>query len=138
MPATFEVEVVAADRTVFKGPAVSLVLPGVDGYLGVLHGHAPLVTALAIGVITITQPDNHLEIIAVSGGFAEVLQQKTIILADAAELAAEIDIERARLAQQRAEERLRTASPGENIDVERARIALLRAINRLHAAERAS
>ena len=58
MPPTFEVEVVAADRTVFKGPAVSLVLPGTDGYLGVLHGHAPLITALAIGEITITLPDN--------------------------------------------------------------------------------
>ncbi len=135
MPATFDLEVVAADRTVFKGPAISVVLPGADGYLGVLHGHAPLVTALTIGEITITLPDNQQKIIAVSGGFAEVLQQKTVILAEAAELAEEIDIERARQAQQRAEERLRTAA--ENIDVDRAKIALLRAINRLQVATRA-
>jgi len=135
MTSTFDLAVVAADRTVFAGSAVSVVLPGTDGYLGVLPGHAPLITALAIGEISITLPDNQKKIIAVSGGFAEVLQQKTVILADAAELAEEIDIERAHQARQRAEECLRT--PGENIDVEHVKISLLRALNRLQVASRA-
>jgi len=134
MPATFDLEVVSADRTVFKGPVVSVVLPGMDGYLGVLFGHAPLITALGIGEIVITLPDKQEMVIAVSGGFAEVVPQKTVILADSAELANEIDIERARLALQRAEERLRT--PGEDTDVDRARTALMRAANRLRVAER--
>ena len=132
MAATFDVEVVAADRTVYNGPAVSLVLPGVDGYLGVLRGHAPLVTALGIGEITITLPNNQTQVIAVSGGFAEVLPQKVVVLADAAELSDEIDIERARLARERAEERLHV--PGESTDVDRARTALMRALNRLKVA----
>ena len=112
---------VAADRTVFKGPAVSLVLPGVDGYLGVLHGHAPLVTALAIGVITITQPDNH------TGNHRRLRRLRRSAAAENHHPRRRRgtrgrDRHRTRrLAQQRAEERLRTASPGENIDVERAK-----------------
>ncbi len=129
----FEVEVVAADRKVFSGQAVSLVAPGVDGYLGVLSGHAPLMSALGVGTITITPPSGTPVAIAVSGGFIQVTSDHVTILADSAELASDIDIERARLALARAEERLHTA--GESIDVERAKAALLRALNRLRVAQ---
>ena len=129
----FDVEVVAADRKVFTGQAVSLVAPGADGYLGILHDHAPLITSLAVGAITIVTAENQPPIIiAISGGFMEVTGDKVIILADTAEMAQDIDIERARLALERAEGRLRGAEEG--TDVDRAKAALLRALNRLRIA----
>lgn len=135
MANSFTVDVVAADKKLFSGDAVSLLAPGADGYFGVLRGHAPLVAALQVGELEITPADNRGKIlIAVSGGFIEVTQEHVEVLADSAELAAEIDLERARQAHQRAEERLR--QPGEDIDVERAEAALARASNRLRVAER--
>ncbi|HEX2948905.1 MAG TPA: F0F1 ATP synthase subunit epsilon [Armatimonadota bacterium] len=131
----FTVEIVSADRKLYSGEAVSITIPGADGYFGVLRGHAPLVSAMMIGEITITPPDNKPPIIfAVSGGFAEVSAEHVVILADTAELAEEIDVERARLAKERAEERLQEA--GGDIDVTRAQAALMRAINRLRVATR--
>ncbi|MHB9026590.1 MAG: ATP synthase F1 subunit epsilon [Armatimonadota bacterium] len=133
MPPTFDVLVVAADRQIYQGPAVSVVVPALDGYLGILRGHAPLYAALKVGVITIQLPDTQTPMeIAVSGGFVEVSAERVLVLADSAELAAEIDIERALHAKERAEERIRQGGP--DTDVDRARIALLRAINRLRAA----
>ena len=130
----FTVDVVAADRKLFSGEAVSLVVPGIDGYFGVLREHAPLVGALKVGEISITPPDNKPSIlIAVSGGFVEVKPDHVTILADAAELAEEIDIERARMAKERAEQLLQARD--ENIDVDRAQTALARAVNRLRVAE---
>ena len=134
MAAIYEVVVVSADRQLFCGPAVSLVAPGVDGYFGVLAGHAPLIAALGIGELDITSPDGTELAIAIEGGFVEVTPDRVEILADAAELAEDIDIERARLAAQRAEELLREKSTDVNFD--RAQLALLRALNRLRVAER--
>ncbi|MEI7831672.1 MAG: F0F1 ATP synthase subunit epsilon [bacterium] len=129
----FDIEVVAADRRLFTGDADSVIIPGEDGYFGVLAGHAPLVSSLKIGEITIIPPTGEEPIIiAVHGGFAQVNSEKVLILADSAELAHEIDIERAEKARQRAEERI--MAPGENIDIERAQVALQRALNRLKVA----
>lgn len=129
----FEVEIVAADRRLYSGQAESLVIPGTDGYFGVLSGHAPLVSALAVGELIIKPPGKPAMLMAVAGGFAEVLPDHVVILADAAELAEEIDIERARQARERAEERLRERGGGE-MDIDRAQAALMRAINRLRVA----
>jgi F-type H+-transporting ATPase subunit epsilon len=130
----FQVEVVAADRMLFQGEVESMVIPGADGYFGVLYGHAPLVAALSIGMLTITAPGQKTPTeIALAGGFVEVTPTKVIVLADAAELTSEIDAERARIAKERAEERLRS---GGDIDFDRAQAALLRAVNRLKAAGR--
>lgn len=130
----FDVDVVSADRRIFTGQAVSVVVPATDGYLGILTGHAPLVAGLAVGRVTITPPGGALPLtIAVSGGFVEVAHDRVIILADTAELSTDIDVERARLSVQRAEERLRAQTP--EIDVDRAKAALLRALNRLNTAE---
>jgi F-type H+-transporting ATPase subunit epsilon len=130
----FEVEVVAVDHKVFLGQAVSLVAPAVDGYVGVLRGHAPLVAALATGILTITPAEKRPVIeVAVSGGFMDVTPDRVTILADTAELAEEIDLERARQARVRAEQRLLAGAS--DIDITRAQAALLRAINRIRAAE---
>ncbi len=129
----FDIEVVSADHMLYTGDADSVIIPGEDGYFGVLAGHAPLISSLQIGEITITPPTGEEPIvIAVHGGFAQITSEKVLILADAAELAEHIDVERAEKARQRAEERI--MAPGGNIDVDRAQIALLRALNRLKAA----
>ena len=135
MPNSFSVDVVAADKKLYSAEAVSLVAPGADGSFGVLRGHAPLVAALKVGELVITPVGNQpKKIIAISGGFIEVTQVHVEVLADAAELAEQIDLDRARQARERAEARLRQA--GGDIDVARAEIALARATNRLRVAER--
>lgn len=131
-----DIEVVAADRKLFVGKAVSMVIPGVDGYFGVLHGHAPLVAALGIGELDITRPDDGSKVrIAIAGGFAEVMPDRVVVISDAAEMAEQIDIERARQAKERAEARLAVViAAGADTDVDRAKVALMRAINRLKIA----
>ena len=137
MPLTFAVEIVSADHKVYSGQSVSLIMPGVDGYFGVLSGHAPLIAALGIGMITLQPPGGELPILfAVAGGFAEVTQDQVTVLAETAEQAQEIDVERARLAAERARTRLaEAAGKRETTDIDRARAALMRALNRLRVAE---
>ncbi len=127
-----ELTVVTPERVVLKESVYSLVLPGVDGYLGVLPNHAPMLAALKIGVVKYRRPGGEFSPLAVSGGFFEVSNNKAVILADSAERPEEIDLNRARAARERAEKRLR--SKAENIDFHRAQLALQRAINRLRVA----
>ncbi len=109
-------------------------IPARGGYLGVLPGHAPLLTELETGEVRYRK-DNDDYFVAVSGGYAEVLGDRVILLAEAAERAGEIDVERSRKAHARAEARLaRLNDPA--IDMERARAALARAANRLKVADR--
>ena len=131
--AAFDVQVVSADRKLFSGKCTTLVAPGIDGYFGVLFGHAPMIAALGIGRLDLTPADGSVMHIAIAGGYAEVTPDRVEILADTAEMAAEIDIERARQAIRRAEGRMREKSTDVNFD--RAQAALLRAENRLRVAE---
>jgi len=131
MAHAFDIEVVAVDHKVYTGQAVSVTIPGADGYFGVLSGHAPLIASLGVGMITITPPSGQPVVLAVSGGFAEVVNDHVTILAETAELAEQIDVERARQALERARERL---AGKEGTDVDRARAALMRALNRLRVA----
>ncbi|MDN5347036.1 MAG: F-type H+-transporting ATPase subunit epsilon [Clostridia bacterium] len=125
-------EVVTPERVVLKTKAVSARLPGVLGYLGVLPGHTPLATALQAGVVFYRDAAGEEKRVAVSGGFLEIGHDRVIVLADTAERAEEIDVERARQAKERAERRLKERPPG--LDVARAESALRRAIARLKAA----
>lgn len=124
-------EVITPERVVLTATAASVVVPGALGYLGILPGHAPLVTSLVPGVVTYREEGEEKRL-AVSGGFLEVVDDRVILLADTAEKAEEIDVERARRAKERAERRLKERPPG--VDVARAEIALRRAIARLKAA----
>lgn len=133
MALPFDIEVVAADHKVYSGQAVSVVAPGADGYFGIMAEHAPMIAALKVGILDITPPENLPTVeFAISGGFLRVDHDRVTILADTAELATEIDIERARQAMERAEERLH--APGTDINVDRAQAALMRALNRLRVA----
>jgi F-type H+-transporting ATPase subunit epsilon len=131
--ATIQLEVVSAERLVFSGEVEKVVAPGAQGQLGVLPHHAPLMTLLDPGELMVTQDGSEI-CIAVTGGFMEVRPDHIIILADAAERADEIDIERAEEAKRRAEERLR----GEvtEVDLAKAEVALKRSLMRLRAVQR--
>jgi len=122
-------EVITPERVILKTEAGSITAPGVLGYLGVLPKHAPLITPLKAGVVTYRREGAGEERLAVSGGFLEAGPEHVIILADTAEKAAEIDVERARQARERAKKRLRERAP--DLDVARAEAALQRAMARL-------
>jgi len=131
--ATIRLEIITAERQVFSDDVNTVVAPGVEGELGILPHHAPLITMLKPGEVLIRK-DNEETYLFVSGGFLEVRPDKIIVLADACERAEEIDIERAEAAKRRAEERLKTHTP--ELDMARAQAALLRSLVRLRVAER--
>jgi len=131
--ATLRLEIITAERQVFSDDVNTVVVPGVDGELGVLPHHAPLITMIRPGEVLVRK-DSEETYLFVSGGFLEVRPDKIIILADACERYDEIDIERAEAAKRRAEEGLKTHPP--ELDVTQAQAALLRAIVRLKVAER--
>ncbi len=124
------IEVVTPERVVFKDTIDALVLPGSQGYLGVLPDHAPMVSALKAGVLKYKAAGSYRRI-AVSGGFAEVSDNRVTVLADTAERAEEIDVTRARASAERARRRLKEKAAG--VDVTRAEASLQRAIARLRA-----
>src|SRR6202521_132206 len=131
MPDTFQLEIVTPEKKVVDTAATEVQIPGKNGYLGVLPGHAPLITELAVGEISYCENSQESRL-AMAWGFAEVLPDKGTILADAAERPSEIDVERAREAKQRAEQKL--TSGDTTVDVERALDALHRAETRLDVA----
>lgn len=134
MPRPYRLEIITPERRLLDREVVSLIAPGVEGYLGVMAGHAPLITELTVGKLMLRYEDDDVDYVAVSGGFMEVTGEHTIILAQSAEFAGEIDVERARRAADRAKRRLARESGEEEIDIGRARAALMRAINRLNTA----
>ena len=133
MDPTFLLRIVTPDRQVLREDAEEVQIPGREGYLGILPGHAPLISELKIGEITY-RTGGELRHLAVSWGFLEVLPDQVTILAEAAEKAEEIDVERARAAKERAEKLLR--SPNPDTDLNRAQVALERALIRLQVASR--
>jgi F-type H+-transporting ATPase subunit epsilon len=131
--ATFKLEIVTAERMVFSDEVSALIAWGVEGQLGILPHHAPLMTMLQPGDLMIRK-DKEEEYLAISGGFLEVRPDKVIILADACERVDEIDIARAEEAKKRAQETLK-AGPL-TADAAAAEAALRRSLARLKVAER--
>ena len=120
----------------YEAEVNSLVAPGSGGYLGILSHHAPIITALRPGKIEFHDASDQIHILAVTAGFLEVSANKATILADAAEDADKIDIERARAAYQREKVRLVSAGDGEtSIDLPSCRAAIERAENRIRIYE---
>jgi F-type H+-transporting ATPase subunit epsilon len=110
MADTFQFEIVTPDRQVVEDVAEEMEIPGRDGYLGILPGHAPLITELGVGEITYRN-GGVTHRYAVAWGFAEVLPGKVTILAETAERPSEIDVARAQKAKAQAESILKTADP---------------------------
>src|SRR5712664_396191 len=130
LPETIELVIVTPEKQLLRQKVVEVQLPGENGYLGVLPGHAPLITELGIGELSYHDLGGrefvHIEIVL---GFAEVLPDRGTVLAETAERAEEIDLQRAKDALARAEKRLASNDP--NIDWDRANIALQRALIRI-------
>lgn len=130
-----QVDVVTIERRVYSAEDVEMVVaPAVEGTMGVLPRHEPLVAALAEGELRIVRPGAS-EVLAIGGGFMQVRPRHVVVMADVAERAAEIDLERAERARRRAEQRLEAAP--QDLDAERALAALRRAQVRVKVARRA-
>jgi F-type H+-transporting ATPase subunit epsilon len=134
MAETLHLQIVTPDKRLVSEDVDQVQIPGKSGYLGVLPGHAPLLSELMIGEISYTKGGT-TQYLAVSWGFAEVLPDKVTILADAAERADEIDVKRAQDAKARAEEALRKGA--QDLDYDATLFALRRAEVRLEVAGRA-
>ncbi|MCI0352485.1 MAG: F0F1 ATP synthase subunit epsilon [Acidobacteriales bacterium] len=133
MASTFQLEIVTPERLLVSDVAEEMQIPGKSGYLGILPLHAPLITELGVGEISYRK-GSETRHLAVAWGFAEVLPDKVTILAETAERAEEIDVERAQRAKQQAEAALKKGP--QDTDYQLAEIALERAITRLKVAEK--
>jgi F-type H+-transporting ATPase subunit epsilon len=131
---SLKLDIVTAERIVYSEEVDIVVAPGVEGQLGILPHHAPLMTILQSGELLVRR-GNQEDSMAISGGFLEVRPDRVIVLADSAERAEEIDVARAEAARKRAEERLRERKV-EGLDETRAEASLHRAITRLSVAEK--
>jgi F-type H+-transporting ATPase subunit epsilon len=134
LPAKIHLTVVTPERSLVNEAVDELQIPGACGYLGVLPGHAPLFTELKVGELGYKK-DGRWTWLSVAWGFAEILPDQARILAETAERANEIDVDRATRAKQRAEERLKKG--GDDIDYKRALIALERAVIRIQVSQKA-
>src|ERR1035438_4718874 len=133
MADSLQLEVATPERALARELVSDLQLPGKNGYLGILPGHAPLLALLGIGMLTYTV-DGKKRYLAVHEGFLEVLEDHVRVLADVAERAEEIDVQRARAALQRAQEE--GLNPALGVDPGAALLAMARAKTRLEAAEK--
>jgi F-type H+-transporting ATPase subunit epsilon len=131
--ATVKLDIVTAEKVVYSDDVDIVIAPGQDGQLGILPHHAPLMTTLNAGEL-IARKGKQEFLLAISGGFLEVLPDRIIVLADAAERAEEIDIARAEEARKRAQEKL--AHSTSQIESATAEAALRRAIARIEVADR--
>jgi F-type H+-transporting ATPase subunit epsilon len=132
--ATLHLEIVTIERKVLDDEVNMVIAPGSEGVLGILPHHTPLLTALTFGELQIKKDGQEDQFFAIGGGFMEVQPTHIVVLADSAEYAEEIDIERAAAARRRAEEAIARAP--EQQELERAEAALRRNITRLKVAER--
>ena len=137
LPESIELVIVTPERQLLRETVVGVTLPGGDGCLGILPGHAPLITELGIGELTYRAKGagepGHLAIIS---GFAEVLGDRVTVLAETAERPEEIDVARAEEAKKRAEQRLTTAASDPEVDWARAAVALQRSLIRIQVARK--
>ena len=131
MAETLQLEIVTPDRMIVSDTAQEIQIPGKSGYLGILPGHAPLITEIAVGEIAYRKA-NETRYLSVAWGFAEVLPEKVTILAETAERPADINLARAQAAKQRAEARIKQG--GTDLDYQRAEDALQRAQTRIDVA----
>ena len=133
--ASIKLEIVTAERVVYTEDVDIVLAPGMEGQLGILPHHAPLMTILQSGEI-LARRGTEEDIMAISGGFLEVRPDSVIILADSAERAEEIDEERAQAAKERAEKRLEEKGVAVDLDAARVEASLRRAMARLSVLEK--
>lgn len=131
-----DLQIVTPERMLVQETVDEVQIPGADGYFGVLPGHTPLLAALSVGELWYRKGQDKTYL-SLANGFAEVLPDRVTILAQLAERAEEIDVERAESARRRAAERLdQRADQRSDVDYERARLALLKSMTRLQVSSR--
>lgn len=131
LPQTIELQIVTPQKHVLAETVEAIEIPGKEGYLGVLPGHAPLISELGIGVLAYRK-GRQTRYLTIIQGYAEVLPDRVIVLAEISERAEEIDIERVRAAQQKAEAQMAKASAGSS-EWQEQRLAVERALARTQA-----
>ena len=134
LPEAIELQIVTPERHVLQETVQSVEIPGKEGYLGVLPGHAPLLTELGVGILGYRKGSEN-RFLTVIGGYAEVLPDRVIVLAEISEKAEDIDVARSKAAEARAQGELAKAPAG-SADWEREKLALDRALIRMQAAGR--
>jgi F-type H+-transporting ATPase subunit epsilon len=134
LPEDIELQIVTPQRHVLQETVQSVEIPGKEGYLGILPGHAPLITELGIGILAYRKGAES-RFLTIIHGYAEVLPDRVIVLAEVSERAEEIDVARSRAAQERAQAELAKAGVGSD-DWQRQQLALNRALVRMQAAAR--
>jgi F-type H+-transporting ATPase subunit epsilon len=132
---SLKLDIVTAERVVYSEDVDAVIAPGVEGQLGILPHHAPLMTTLQAGELLVRRGGGE-DTLAISGGFLEVRPDRVIVLADTAERAEEIDMERAEAAKKRAEQRLKERGVTPGLDEARSSASLQRAIARLTVGEK--
>ena len=132
---SLKLDIVTAERIVYSEDVDAVIAPGIEGQLGILPHHAPLMTILQAGELVVRKGSEE-DSLAISGGFLEVRPDRVIVLADSAERAEEIDEARAQAAKQRAEQRLKERGVTPGLDEARCEAALRRAMARLTVAEK--
>lgn len=135
MAGNIKIEVVTPEKSVVSEEAQIVMAPGSLGEFGVLIGHTPFFTTLKVGIIRYKDIKGEERCVFVNGGFAEALPDRVTVLAESAERRRDIDVERAKSALKRAEERLAKESASKDIDFLRAKAALERALYRVGLAE---
>jgi F-type H+-transporting ATPase subunit epsilon len=136
LPDSIELIVVTPQRQLLREGVAEVTVPGAGGQVGILPGHAPLITELGIGEMAYRGKSGASGTLAIISGFAEVLGDRVTVLAEMAERPEEIDVARAEEAKKRAEQRLASASSDPNVDWGRAAIALQRSLIRIQVARR--
>lgn len=134
MAATFPLDIVTPERTILSENAAAVQVPAVSGSMGILAGHAPLLADLGVGECVVKLPGGAEETFAIAGGFVEVSREKVTVLADTAERASDIDVNRAEASLARARELLASVTALSNNDREEANAAVRRAQARLRIA----
>jgi F-type H+-transporting ATPase subunit epsilon len=132
LPTKLQLDVVTPEKKLVSAQVDEVILPGREGYLGVLPGHAPLLTSLKVGMVWYRQ-GSEVHLLSLAWGFAEVLPEKVTILADVGERAEEIDVERARAKKAEIERRMKEG--GEEFDFAKAQAALQKALVRIEVVE---
>jgi F-type H+-transporting ATPase subunit epsilon len=133
LPSHLALEIVTPDRAIVHDNVDEVEIPGAEGFFGVLPGHAPLLALLAVGQLWYRKGTEKV-FLSVGAGVVEVMPDRVIILARTAEKPEEIDVDRAKAALQRAEQRL--AARARDLDLERAHLAMLKALTRINVATR--
>lgn len=133
---TIKFEIVTPERVVLRQEALQVTVPTTSGEITILPDHIPLISILRPGVLELKRVDNVVEVMSVSGGFIEVLKDKIVVLADSAERAEELDEERIKEAQKRAEELKKSAKAADDIEFADISARLEKELARMHAVNR--